>query len=159
MVGVDPHSPSARHSRFPTTVLAARHQRRSSGGAGGAGAAAAGNVTSSQDEGVAGPGDGTKAAAAGGGGAAAAGGEGGDVPAPPRLGVAVPAVAVSAQAGQAAEEVTLFFGIIDFLQVGEVEPAVGQGDRRRWSAAVAACSKFHAAGSLRRAPLLCQLRW
>jgi hypothetical protein len=39
------------------------------------------------------------------------------VPPPPRLGIGVPAVAVSQQAGQGPEEVVLYFGIIDFLQV------------------------------------------
>jgi 1-phosphatidylinositol-4-phosphate 5-kinase len=105
---------------MPTTVLAARHMRRAtsliqpqregrpsaddepagphriSTSSGGAAAAAPPAASSSV--------------------AAAAGGEQGAAAAARHLGTGLPAVAVSQQAGQPAEEVLLFFGIIDFLQ-------------------------------------------
>lgn len=102
MVGAISHSPSARQSRVPTTVLAARHMRRSSGGAS---PHAHHHHHSSQDE--------AGAVTPGGPGA----GPGEEAAPPPRLGMGMPAVAVSQQAGQGPEEVVLFFGIIDFLQV------------------------------------------
>ena len=114
-------SPSARYARMPTTVLAARHMRRAT------------SLIQPQREGRPSADDeaapGPHRLSSGSGGATPA------VPlaspsAPPapsssepaaaarHLGTGLPAVAVSQQAGQPAEEVLLFFGIIDFLQVG-----------------------------------------
>lgn len=112
-------SPSARYARMPTTVLAARHMRRAT------------SLIQPQREGRPSADDeaapGPHRLSSGSGGATPA------VPlaspsAPPapsssepaaaarHLGTGLPAVAVSQQAGQPAEEVLLFFGIIDFLQ-------------------------------------------
>lgn len=117
MVGAVPHSPAAR---MPTTVLAARHMRRtSSGGEGGGGGRATYRerdalASSLDDEGTPGP---SGAACEGLLPAARPGsGDGGAAP-PLRLGMRLPAVAVSQQAGQQPEQVLLYFGIIDFLQV------------------------------------------
>lgn len=114
-------SPSARYARMPTTVLAARHMRRAT------------SLIQPQREGRPSADDeaapGPHRLSSGSGGATPA------VPlaspsAPPapsssepaaaarHLGTGLAAVAVSQQAGQPAEEVLLFFGIIDFLQVG-----------------------------------------
>ena len=116
-------APSAaqRHSRMPTTVLAARHLRRASTGLVGerGGGGHESRLSSLEDE------------VPGGGGSIAAHG----ARPPARLGAGVPAVAVSRQAGQGPEEVLLFFGIIDFLQVGsrravpDCACAVGGGHR------------------------------
>jgi hypothetical protein len=112
---------------MPTMVLAARHMRRSSGGTTPPQVVPhAHHATSSQDEG------GT--ATPGGVRAAAAAGSGGDDGLPRRLGIGVPAVALSQQAGQGPEEVVLFFGIIDFLQASGSWVAAGwwlAGARRR----------------------------
>jgi hypothetical protein len=82
------YTSGSRSFRAPSLVLSARHGARSSSADGGAPAAA-----STEDE----------AAAA----AATAGGS-----------PSIPAVALGRQAGQQPEEVLLFVGIIDFLQVG-----------------------------------------
>ncbi len=119
-------SPSARFARIPTTVLAARHMRRAS------------SLIQPQREGrpsadeeAAGPHRLSTSSGGGGGGAATAlpdvlpgmapavgSGEPAAAVETRHLGTGLPAVAVSQQAGQQAEEVLLFFGIIDFLQVG-----------------------------------------
>ncbi|KAL4451482.1 hypothetical protein ABPG75_007144 [Micractinium tetrahymenae] len=119
MVGAVAHSPSARAARMPTTVLAARHMRRtSSGGEGGGGGRAARRErdalsSSLDDEGTPGP---VGAADDGLLPAGRPGSSGDGAPPPLRLGMRLPAVAVSQQAGQQPEQVLLYFGIIDFLQ-------------------------------------------
>ena len=124
-------SPSARYARMPTTVLAARHMRRATSliqpqreGRPSADDEAGGPHRASTSSGGATPAAGAAAAAAAAAvapaasfsGAPAVGGE--QAAAARHLGTGLPAVAVSQQAGQPAEEVLLFFGIIDFLQVG-----------------------------------------
>lgn len=97
IVGAVAPSPSARHSRMPTTVLAARHMRRTSSSAA-HGGPHEGRLSSLEDE--APPGFAAFA------GASAAHGSAGEEAPPPRLGMGLPAVAVSQQAGQRAEEVS-----------------------------------------------------
>lgn len=124
MVGAVAHSPAAR---MPTTVLAARHMRRTSssgeGGSGGRGTYRERDALASSldDEGTPGP------VGAADDGLLPAGRPciGGGAAAPLRLGMRLPAVAVSQQAGQQPEQVLLYFGIIDFLQVGHRAWALG----------------------------------
>ena len=136
MVGAVAQSPSARFARMPTTVLAARHMRRTSSasGGGGGGRETGGHGSSVDDE------------LAPAGSAYASGDEmvltGGSPPPggvpepPPRLGQGLPAVAVGAAAAQ--QPVLLYFGIIDFLQVGA--GAEGQMREARGLAAVQSAS-------------------
>lgn len=127
MVGAVAHSPSARFARMPTMVLAARHMRRSSSGdEGGAALRAAirerdALVSSLDDEGTPGPVSAATDVAlpAGRPGSGAK-----NAVQPLRLGMRLPAVALSQQAGQQPEQVLLYFGIIDFLQVNRPVIAV-----------------------------------
>jgi hypothetical protein len=98
---------------MPTMVLAARHMRRSSSGTTPNAAAQLGE----RDQRVSLDEETPRLPAAGSGPLPVAEEGAPPVALPPRLGIGVPAVAVSQQAGQGPEEVVLYFGIIDFLQV------------------------------------------
>lgn len=114
-------SPSARYARMPTTVLAARHMRRATSLI----QPSREGRPSADDEAGSGPhrlstgsGGATPAVPLASPSAAPAAGSCEPAAAARHLGTGLPAVAVSQQAGQPAEEVLLFFGIIDFLQAG-----------------------------------------